>query len=343
MRCMMRYSTDQMKELSFIIPVYNIEKYIARCLDSIYSLPLNEEQFEVLCIDDCSQDGSASLIEVYQELHSNLRLIKHEKNGRQGAARNTGIRQAKGEYCMFVDADDSLPCVDLLEHIEYMRQNDLELLLGKANVIGGGGQISKWGLAPDEESAIMSGPDIFVGEYIHKVGFGVVWLGIYKTDLVKRVPPFLENTQYEDTDWTLRCAYESKQLQYKPVVLYNYHINPSSTTTTKSIKSLVERTKQALRIYQWALSTKERHDEVVFAAEDYGTWNLRGLAGLVKYGYQERRSFYRSFSRRELRTISGWWGGNYTKIYVRFPILSQILLCVGHPCYLVYKFFRAKK
>ena len=188
----------------------------------------------------------------------------------------------------------------------------------------------------------MPGPDIYVGEYIHKVGFGVVWLGIYKTELVRRVPPFLENEQYEDTDWCFKCVYDAKRLQYRPFILYNYHVNPVSTTTSKSIRSLIEKTKQSLRIYEWVLTTRERRDEVVFAAEDYGTWNLRGIATLVKYNYKDRREFYKSFTKLELRTITRWWGGNYTKLYVRFPMLCQIVLCVLHPCYVVYKRMKDK-
>lgn len=326
-----------MMELSIIIPVYNVEKYIARCLDSIYALPMKAEQFEVLCIDDCSTDNSVAVIEEWRLKNENLRIIHHAENKRQGGARNTGIREAKGEYCMFVDADDSLPQFDLLAQIDYMRKNDLELLLGRANVIGADGSISKWGNSPDVESAIMPGPDIYVDEYVHKVAFGVVWLGIYKTDLVRRTAPFLEKVQYEDTDWTLRCAYEAKRLQYKLLVLYNYHNNPGSTTTTKNIKSLIEKTKQSLRIYEWALTTVDRHDEVVFAAEDYGTWNLHGLAALPKYSYKERLLFYESFTRQQLRVIARWRGGNYTKMYVKFPVLSQVVLFVMHPVYKVYK------
>ena len=324
-------------ELSIIIPVYNVEKYIARCLDSIYVLPMKVEQFEVLCIDDCSPDGSCAIIETYQKRYTNLRLIHHKENLRQGGARNTGIRGAKGEYCMFVDADDSLPQFDMLSHIDYMRENDLELLLGRANVIGADGTISKWGKSPDVESVIMSGPDIYVDEYVHKVAFGVVWLGIYKTELVRRTAPFLEKVQYEDTDWTLRCAYEAKQLQYKPIVLYNYHINIGTTTTTRSMGKLIERIRQSLRIYEWALTTKERHDEVVFAAEDAGTWNMRGLSVLVRFGYKDRRKFYKSFTRQQLQTIARWNGGNYTKMYVKYPVLSQVVLCLLHPIYKVYK------
>ena len=327
-------------DLSIIIPVYNVEKYIARCLDSIYALPIKAEQFEVLCIDDCSPDGSCVIIEEYQKRHANLRLIHHNENLRQGGARNTGIRATKGEYCMFVDADDSLPQFDILAQIDYMRKNELELLLCRANVIGADGTISKWGNSPDVESAIMAGPDIYVDEYVHKVAFGVVWMGFYKTELVRRTAPFLEKAQYEDTDWTLRCAYEAKQLQYKPIVIYNYHNNPDSTTTAESIGKLIERIRQSLRIYEWALTTKERHEEVVFAAEDGGTWNMRGLSALVRFGYKDRRKFYQSFSKQELRTMSQWWGGNYTKMYVKMPLLSQVVLCVLHP---IYRFLKGVK
>ena len=326
-----------MIELSFIIPVYNVEKYIARCLDSIYALPMKMEQYEVLCIDDCSPDGSVAIIENYQKQYPNLRLIHHEHNHRQGAARNTGVREAQGEYCMFVDADDSLPKVDVAHLIAHMRANDIELLLGKAQILTVDRAKSVWGNPPAQESSIMCGPDIFVNEEIHRIAFGVVWLAIYKMELVRRIPPFQEDVYYEDTDWTLRCAYEARRLQYMPVLLYNYHINPASTTTTKSIKSIIERMRQALRVYEWALTTTERHNEVVYAVEDYGTWNLRGLSSIVKYGYSDRRTFYHAFTHQQLCTIAHWKGGNYTQLYVRFPILSQIALCILHPCYVVYK------
>lgn len=328
--------------ISFILPVYNVEKYITRCLDSIYALSLEIEQFEVLCIDDCSSDTSVLIIEAYQQRYNNLRLIKHKQNARQGAARNTGIRNAKGQYCMFVDADDSMPLVDILSHVQYMQQHNLDLLLGKANVIGWTGEKILWGNSPEQESRIMKGPEIFIGEYIHKVAFGVVWLGIYKMDLLKRTPPFLENVQYEDTDWTLRCAYEAKLLQYRPIVIYNYHKNPSTTTTTKSIRSLIERTKQSLRIYEWALTTTYLREEVVFSAEDYGTWNLGELNSLIKFTYSERRRFYKSFTNNELKTIINWKGKGYWKLYLRFPIMSQIAFTFLHPCYNFMKYLNNK-
>lgn len=321
--------------LSLIIPVHNVEKYIARCLDSIYALPMAIEQFEVLCIDDCSPDNSVAIIQEYQKRFSNLHIFHHKYNSRQGAARNTGIRHAKGNYCIFVDADDTLPQYDVIKQLMYMQNNDIELLLGKANIIASNGTVSAWGNSPTQESAIMRGPEIFIDENIHKIAYGVVWLAIYKMELVRRTQPFLENAQYEDTDWTLACAYNAKRLQFIPIILYNYHINAGTTTTTKSIKSLIERIKQSLRIYYWGLATEDLHDEVMIAVEDYVTWNLRGLSGIIKYSFNERRIFYTSFSKEEFRIIANLKGGNYTKLLVKYPSVSQFALVLLRPLYLL--------
>ena len=151
------------------------------------------------------------------------------------------------------------------------------------------------------------------------------------------IPPFLENIQYEDTDWTLRCAYEAQLLQYRPIVLYNYHNNPATTTTTKSIRSLIERTKQSLRIYEWAQTTTYLRSDVLVAVEDYVTWNLRILNGLYTYTYKELKSFYQSFTIHELQTIAALNVGQNIKIILKFPKISQLLFCILNPIYKIYK------
>ena len=94
-----------MRKLSIILPCYNVERYIADCLDSIYTQDLTEDEFEVICVNDCSTDGTREVIENYAS-HSNLTLIDHAENLTAGGARNTGIKAAKGEYIWFVDPDD---------------------------------------------------------------------------------------------------------------------------------------------------------------------------------------------------------------------------------------------
>ena len=97
--------------LSVIIPFYQVQAYIGACLERICRLP--QEACEVLLVDDCGRDASASIAAEYCRRHANFRLIRREANGGLSAARNTGMGQARGEYVCFVDSDD-LPNPDAL-------------------------------------------------------------------------------------------------------------------------------------------------------------------------------------------------------------------------------------
>ena len=94
-----------MKEISVsvIVPVYNTEKYLEQCLNSILGQTLQE--IEVICVDDGSTDGSVQMIERMSLEDERLVLLK-QKNAGGGAARNLGMEKAKGKYLMFLDSDD---------------------------------------------------------------------------------------------------------------------------------------------------------------------------------------------------------------------------------------------
>ena len=320
-----------MISLSIIIPVFGVEKYISRCLESVFSINLPESDFEVICVDDCSKDHSVEIIEEYQSAHNNLRLLRHSKNKRQGGARNTGIKAAQGEFVLFVDGDDRVPKYDVSNVLDYMRLNELELLLGAAEVYKRDGTVVRWGNAPRIASEIMSGPDVFVGEYIHKIAFGVVWMGIYSSKLLKRNVPFVEKVSYEDADWTLRCAYKAKRLQYQPVVVYNYMENEASTTKVPTIEKMIDRVKQGLRVWEWAQTTIERHNEVLVAAEDYCTWNLSCLKSLSLYRHSDRKRFYDSFSEDEFSIMKQWKMGRKGMNVVRKPKITRLAIAIMSP------------
>lgn len=91
-------------KISIIIPVYNVEQYLRECLDSCINQTL--EDIEIVCVDDCSPDNSIKILKEYQQKDSRIKIIRHEKNKNLGAARNTGLRNATGEYIWFVDSDD---------------------------------------------------------------------------------------------------------------------------------------------------------------------------------------------------------------------------------------------
>lgn len=91
--------------LSIIIPVYNAEKYLAECLDSCLDQDIPQDDYEIICVNDGSRDGSAAILDAYAAAHSNIRVL-HKENAGVSEARNDGLHLANGEYLWFVDNDD---------------------------------------------------------------------------------------------------------------------------------------------------------------------------------------------------------------------------------------------
>lgn len=94
-----------MAKVSIIVPVYNAQKYLSQCLDSLLNQTLKET--EIICVDDGSADDSVDIINQYSSKDRRVKLIR-QKNSYAGVARNNGLKQAAGEYVVFVDADDFL-------------------------------------------------------------------------------------------------------------------------------------------------------------------------------------------------------------------------------------------
>jgi len=95
-----------MPVLSVIVPVYNRKKYIRQCVNSI--LAQSYKNFEIILVDDGSYDGTSKICDLYAERYPNVKAI-HQKNEGVSKARNTGIRNASGQYCIFIDSDDHIP------------------------------------------------------------------------------------------------------------------------------------------------------------------------------------------------------------------------------------------
>lgn len=100
--------------VSVIVPIYNVEEYLAECLYSIANQTYPD--IEVLCINDCAMDNSNAIINQFCKIDKRFKLIAHDKNRGLGGARNTGIQNAQGEYLLFVDSDDAI-APDLIEKL----------------------------------------------------------------------------------------------------------------------------------------------------------------------------------------------------------------------------------
>ena len=86
--------------ISVILPVYHVENYIEKCLQSLISQTFSD--IEIICVNDCTQDNSITIVKEYQKKDPRIRLINHLENRGLGGARNTGISAAEGEYIVFI-------------------------------------------------------------------------------------------------------------------------------------------------------------------------------------------------------------------------------------------------
>ena len=114
------------EKISIIVPIYNEEKYVKQCLESLINQDFDE--YEIICIDDHSTDNSNQIVREFQKISNRIKLILHSSNQGLSSARNTGLKAAHGEYVLFVDSDDMLLDNALKIIYKNMQENELDIL-----------------------------------------------------------------------------------------------------------------------------------------------------------------------------------------------------------------------
>ena len=215
-----------MAEFSIIVPVYNVEKEIRKCLDSIKNQTYGD--FEVLCVDDCGKDSSMDIVKEYAQKDNRFKILTHEHNRGVSAARNTGLDNASGEYTMFVDSDD------------WLETNALEII--KDNFDKSRSEVIVFNIYncyPDGKKEINDTTNFkktqaLLTENNLNTFIGVVWNRAYKTSLINdNHIRFPEGMIIEDSDFTFKISMHLKSVFIIEDVLYNYLRNREGSYTTE--------------------------------------------------------------------------------------------------------------
>lgn len=204
--------------LSFVIPAYNALATLPRCIDSIYSIGLEQSDFEVIVVDDCSKDNTCELVEKYVQKHSNIHLLRQPQNHRQGAARNRGLRETKGEYVMFVDADDMVEN-GVPEAIRLIDQLKVDVLFCNYIWMYSDTNIERRSM-PLENGFVTSGKE-FCEQYFDTITNSCPISYIWRRDfLLQQGVPFMEDRRMEDFDWIERNVYSASAIGYSTNIIY---------------------------------------------------------------------------------------------------------------------------
>lgn len=222
----------QKTKVSIIIPVYNCEKFLQKCLDSIVNQTLQE--IEIICINDGSTDNSGRILEEYND--KRIKIINKE-NGGQSSARNIGIDIAKGEYIGFVDSDDWVD-LDFFEKL-YSAAKKYDTDIAAGGIIRLHKFNKKYQLKFDKE--------IIASDFREKLlvcdvpDKSYVWNKIYRLNKIKQYNlKFIEGKIFEDVVFTPQVLYNLNTLVTVPDIYYYYWRRSGSTVTLRNKKAYLD-------------------------------------------------------------------------------------------------------
>ena len=226
-----------MCKVSVVVPIYNVEKYIEQCVDSIRNQTL--EDIEIILVDDGSPDNCPQICDEYKKLDNRIKVV-HKKNGGLSSARNAGMRVATGEYIGFVDSDDYIE-VDMYEKMyNTAKKYDVDFVMCDyyKSYISDKKEVSleiDEGMYNKEKIKSIIYPQLIMTENIDYGPLLAVWHCLYKNTFLKENDLYFDDiVKYsEDNLFSSIVGYKSNSFYYmKGSYFYNYRYNPNSISTT---------------------------------------------------------------------------------------------------------------
>lgn len=268
--------------LSIIVPIYNVEKYLSMCLDSLLKTE-GIDKTEIILIDDGSTDSSAGIADKFAEDHENARVI-HKENEGPSASRNLGLMEAKGTYIFFCDSDDEVVPALFRRIIEITKTSDDDIIMWDSELLYETRNLlvpknrcffAHSGLEKTEKT--YTGKGILetqlknTGDYV-----ATIWLGAYRRQYLINNHLFFEKGLIHEDELLLPKVFiNAAKVHYIPEKIYIYRIrsgsimNPENNDRSKSADAL-------MRIYP---SLYEYYDEVLVG---------NPLRGLIKANLTKR-------------------------------------------------------
>lgn len=310
---------------SLIIPFYNVEKYISECLASVYEQDIPECEYEVICVDDCSPDGSMAIVEEFRKEHDNLRVICHKENKKLGAARNTGLLNACGEYVWFVDSDDKIysNCLGRLK--ERCLENNPDMLHFRYS--------TKNSIHPfARESRPHPGRDEFFKPYFDA---SFVWNKVYKRSFLLDNNLTFSDVPGGDILHTIAAFDRSERYMQTQDLCYDYRLDNTSSAVHSKVTGV--------RLFMYTLNighellklSASLSEDVRPVVESGGVVKINSFhRTLFLLDWKEQFYFYKTaLSNRDVIMF------NWAKMNLQSKILINLppIVFVGHPAIILAK------
>lgn len=294
--------------VSIIIPVYNVEKYLERCIQSVRSQTYNN--IEIILIDDGSPDNSPMICDRFRELDERI-IVVHKKNGGLSDARNAGVQISKGDYITFIDSDD-LVSEDYISYLlNLCEKNGADISC--CNYLRFSDDLPVDTIKYQEKSIVLSPIETCEGLFsqYYDILVTACWK-LYKSSIIKSYP-FPVGYTHEDEATTFKFYYNANRTVIGNKPCYKYYQNPNSIT--KSEKKLNGDT-------IWALNYR------IECLISWGELELAKNAAYILMGYlcncylideKNTKKYMRAFERKYIKS-------NYMKFKhkIRFELVYRV-------------------
>lgn len=227
-------------DISIIVPIYNVEKYLEKCLDSIYAIKNLKK--EVILVNDSSPDNCYEIINSFAKKYSEETIVINKKNGGLSSARNSGLEIAQGRYVSFIDSDDYIDSKKFENIFIRSKNENLDIIIGRAK--------KTWEFKeeileiPEEviDSKVVSG-NIYLKKSLklkkHRVE---VWDDFYRREFLKKNKlNFKEGIIHEDVLFTFKAFILAQKVKCYNIDFYNYRQREGSIMSTINNNSIISR------------------------------------------------------------------------------------------------------
>ncbi|MGN0239597.1 MAG: glycosyltransferase family 2 protein [Paludibacteraceae bacterium] len=327
-------------KLSYIIPFYNGQDTIYSALNSIYTIDMEEENFEVIVVDDKSPVPASENLETFSSQHSNLRIIHHTQNKRQGGAKNTGIKVAKGEYIAFADQDDIINPLQIRAAYNFASTNQLDMLSCRYSVHYEDDSMKEYGIdSPD--GMTVTGKEFCENHFFAGVNLAP-WSYLYRREFLLQVSrPFEEHVLMEDADWIAWHLIHANKIGYYKHSIYTWIMNPSSITHSSHFLHKADWIKMGCR----KIRDAKLYQNISPVFSDLMTFdgreNIRG--GFMRLWKVDCYSkFYKHLGPELMKDLGAMEWNQPVAFMIRYPKLTCAFLYIIGPILKIIKSIRQK-
>lgn len=239
-----------MLKLSVILPAYDVERFIENCIRSLETQDIDHQQYEVIVVDDGATDESVDRVIALQQEYENIILLR-QANAGLSAARNRGMRAAKGKYLLFVDTDDCVEANCFAKMLSVAESHkDIDLVGFNYRIHFNSGLVTTPKMPIPGVNA-MNGVEYYeqfvAGDY-H------IWRYLFSREfMIRNDLFFLEGISFEDVEFTPRLMCMAQSVIFYDLPFYNYYNRPGSISTTRSEKHISSRIAAAENLHRFML------------------------------------------------------------------------------------------